>query len=104
MTSVALVSSQASGESGNSNTSAMLTARGHTVTFFDDDAVTSSNLAGFGLIYCNRVVNGKTTLAERVAKAVAGRGIRVKVLDLAAMRRFLLQEAPAVAALARGGG
>jgi len=38
--------------------------------------------------------SGKTTLAARVAEAAAARGIRVRVLDLAALSRFLLHEPP----------
>lgn len=51
--------------------------------------------AGWAVWITGRPGSGKTTLAERVAEAVAERGIRVKVLDLAAVRRFLLQEASA---------
>jgi len=39
--------------------------------------------------------SGKTTVAARVAEALAARGIHVKVLDLAAARDFLSPSAPA---------
>jgi adenylylsulfate kinase len=39
--------------------------------------------------------SGKTTVAGRVAEALAARGIRVKVLDLAAARDFLSPPEPA---------
>ena len=48
--------------------------------------------AGWAIWITGRPGSGKTTLAERVAEAVAARGIPVKVLDLATMRRFLLHE------------
>jgi len=51
--------------------------------------------AGWAIWITGRPGSGKTTLAERVAEAVAARGIPVKVLDLATMRRFLLHEEPA---------
>jgi adenylylsulfate kinase len=50
---------------------------------------------GWAVWITGRPGSGKTTLAERVAESVAGRGIRVKVLNLAPVRRFLLQEASA---------
>ncbi len=39
--------------------------------------------------------SGKTTLAERVAEVVAARGTRVKVLDVATVRHFLVHGRPA---------
>lgn len=53
MASIALVSGRLSSANANVNTDAMLVAKGHTVTFFDQSAVTAVNLAAFALIYVN---------------------------------------------------
>lgn len=53
MVSIALVSGRISSANANVNTDTMLTDKGHTVTFFDQSAVTAGNLVAFGLIYVN---------------------------------------------------
>jgi adenylylsulfate kinase len=47
---------------------------------------------GWAIWITGRPGSGKTALAERVAEAVAARGISVKVLELGALRRFLRLE------------
>jgi adenylylsulfate kinase len=49
--------------------------------------------AGWAIWITGRPGSGKTTLAEGVAQAVAVHGDRVKVLDMAPLRHFLLREA-----------
>ena len=49
---------------------------------------------GWAIWITGRPGSGKSTLAERVSEAAAARGIRVRVLDLATVRRFLLDEGP----------
>ncbi len=50
---------------------------------------------GWAIWITGRPGSGKTTLAERVAEALAARGTCVKVLALATVHRFLLSEEPA---------
>jgi adenylylsulfate kinase len=50
--------------------------------------------AGWAVWITGRPGSGKTTLAEHVARAVAARGIRVKILELGTLRRLLLREQP----------
>jgi adenylylsulfate kinase len=52
----------------------------------------SETQRGWAIWITGRPGSGKSTLAERVAQAVATRGIRVKVLDLIGLRRFLGHE------------
>ena len=47
---------------------------------------------GWAIWITGRPGSGKTTVAERVAEALMARGIPVKVLDVAMVRRFLLGE------------
>ncbi len=53
MATIALVSGRLTGVSANVQTSAMLTDKGHTPTFFNQSAVTAGNLVAFDLIYVN---------------------------------------------------
>ena len=53
MASIALVSGRAVGASANVNMDQALTDKGHTVTFFDQSAVTAGNLSAFDLIFVN---------------------------------------------------
>jgi hypothetical protein len=53
MVSIALVSGRLVGAAANVAADDMLTEKGHTVTFFDQSAVTAVNLAAFALIYVN---------------------------------------------------
>jgi adenylylsulfate kinase len=50
---------------------------------------------GWAIWITGRPGSGKTTVAERVAEALAARGVPVKVLDVVTVRRFLLGEEPA---------
>ena len=50
--------------------------------------------ASWAIWITGRPGSGKTTLAERVAEALAARDVRVRVLDLAAARRVLLPDPP----------
>ncbi len=58
-------------------------------------ARTAQASTGWAIWITGRPGSGKTTLAERVALALTARGVRVKVLDLATVHRFLLPEGPA---------
>ncbi len=51
MATIALVSGRASGANAVVNTSALLTDKGHSPTFFDQTAVTAINLVAFDIIY-----------------------------------------------------
>ncbi len=53
MATIALVSGRLTGADANVQTSALLTLKGHTPTFFDQSAVTAGNLSAFALIYIN---------------------------------------------------
>jgi adenylylsulfate kinase len=53
-----------------------------------------SGSASWAIWITGRPGSGKTTLAERVAETLDARGVRVRVLDLAAARRLLLPERP----------
>jgi len=50
---------------------------------------------GWAIWITGRPGSGKTTLTEKVVLALTARGVRVKVLDLATVHRFLLPEGPA---------
>ncbi len=66
MVSIALVSGRLTGATANVNTDAMLDDKSHTVTFFDQSAVTAGNLSAFGLIYVNVPDQDDTTFEGHI--------------------------------------
>jgi adenylylsulfate kinase len=56
-----------------------------------DAAVATGEGGGWAIWITGRPGSGKTSLAERVALALTSEGAPVRVLDLAAVRRFLLR-------------